>query len=614
MRYDEFKDYLENSDDSSEKIYNELLKNNQKTYLDELYRRYILDDEVDDKIKYDKAEYFIENQSDIKTDENIRRDIYNENAYTQYLNSLGTIKYLSEEEKNLLYKKYYDLRKYIKENNINLDSLKQYLDDLDMENKDLLKIMYMIKERNLDTDQVNKTIKELELMIEEENLRKKIMEQNLRLVIKVVRIAFTNKFGYSKGACDVMDAIQAGNLGLKTAIEKYDINSGYKFSTYAYRWIAQSIGRTVHNEAATIRIPVHLYEANNKLNMFKQKFLETNGRDATDEELCKEFKITVKQLRYIEGANNQVTSLDSYLSVDEQETTIIDMIADPKNIEDDIIDSDNARDISQYILYSNLNDAELTVILFRFGLDPERYNCKDKVINYLNKFGDGEKAYKKLLIKKEATLDDLGKATDKTRERIRQIEVSGKRKLIVSSRFVNNMLNYKNSNQGPVIDKREFEKTLKELIELSNKLNGVSDISLIKRIEVFGCKVNSRLTPNEIEKIIEKLKLCQNTDRLIKTLEEYSKFQTLKSKVVQYYKPMMFEFTKKVLIKRKVNFDNLDIKSLLKNVNDTLELGVSKYYLYNEELRDKKIKMLVERSVSSYINANKLKIKNYKKI
>ena len=237
-------------------------------------------------------------------------------------------------------------------------------------------------------------IKKLNRAIFDANRAKqKLAETNLRLVVSIAK-------KYVGRGMSFLDLIQEGNMGLMKAVDKYDYNSGFKFSTYATWWIRQAITRAIADQARTIRIPVHMVETINKLVRIQRQLVQDLGRDPSSGEIAEQMGIEVEKVQEIRKIAQEPVSLETPIG-EEEDSHLGDFIED-----DTAINPDDAANYS--MLRDQLNDVlsclgarEKRVLQLRFGLI------------------DGT----------PRTLEEVGKEFDVTRERIRQIEAKALRKL-----------------------------------------------------------------------------------------------------------------------------------------------------------------------------------------
>ena len=367
--------------------------------------------------------------------------------------------------------------------------------------------------------------------------KKELIESNLKLVVNYAKI-------YRNRGISLPDLIQEGNIGLMIAVDKFNPDLGFRFSTYATWWIRQSIRRAIANKARTIRIPVHMVQRYNRYNTIKNELQKSLYREPTIEEIATELKLPINKVYELQFLQPELVSLDTTIN-EEGDASLFEVIPDNKiDVESEIISNDLKSVIYYLINNSHLSEREKNVIIHRFGL----YNNQPK------------------------TLEKVGLMFGITRERVRQIQAKVLDKMICSSHY-NLLESYSNKYDELLVKNERRRQAIRTKYGYS--LDGDGEIN-------YPCNGGTiydyfeKYTEEEINKMVSMLNE-EERKLLVKrygtNLYEPHK-SILKGEEKKYYYDQVFPKMKKIIssirmnnIPKEVKVKIVNPKLLINNVN-----------------------------------------------
>ena len=419
-----------NSDEYNDVVYNIFVEKYSKKKVDSFFNSIldICNDKADIRNKFSDIYLYSLYKDDEDLEKHDSSDSHLVNPIRAYLNEIARYKLLTPEEEKSLFHQFDSCKEKLEIVTIDNDYVLHFNSVNDIYkivystlNYDFFKLFrraskYVDEEQKKEIDKFLNSIranvcysddkpnyeeynyfkKQLENLENYGKIREKLINSNLRLVASMAK-------RYVNCGMEFTDLCMEGNFGLMKAVNKFDVNMNYKFSTYASWWIRQAINRAVANLSRTIRIPVHLNDEIGKYRKAVERLSMESGIIPTDEEIAKEMNITIEKIRYYK----QILELEADVSLDapigdEEDAFLVDFIvADNYNMDGELFNNLVAKDLFD-ILKNLLSERELDILLKRYGFNSE-HRCY--------------------------TLEEIGIEYNVTRERIRKIEAKALKKL-----------------------------------------------------------------------------------------------------------------------------------------------------------------------------------------
>lgn len=255
------------------------------------------------------------------------------------------------------------------------------IEEMNIKNDEDITLSYMMSIRKNELLSSDDEIKLSEIIRNSSDIdlikeaKEKFIISNLRLVVSIAK-------KYKNTEIPLLDLIEEGNLGLFRAVEKFDSSFNVRFSTYATRWISQSIEKCLMDQSRTVRLPIHVTKKINKIKNFKKEFLSKNKKEASNTDICNGLEIKEEELEKLLNLNNRELSMNISLSEDSKDE-IIDIIISEKDHNPDITNEkiENLKILESLVL--ELDDREKEIIARRFGLLGYDESTLEEISSYV---------------------------------------------------------------------------------------------------------------------------------------------------------------------------------------------------------------------------------------